>query len=483
MKCHLKLLVICLVLFLSIAGCDEESPIGKPASTTIPQAAQTPSMTASPATEEIHESDGPFLLLQTDFHTYQVIDFSLGTITPFSLPDSDEKYNLASSLSPDGTRIILHTSTGEVQIMDLRTGNIIHTYELEPVSDSSRFQLEQAIAAALDTVPGLGYSKEEMQAAVESAYIESIRNIQWYQDEEHLHFISAGSGSSTQLCLGDLLTGEQIQLENLPGLVQSVWVSPDGNYILLKKGFLFEPGAWQDDRYYVLTTSSGEAQLITLPEDVENPSLSWLTSQSIGIIHQTVITGGVNYSLLDILSMETRQVIEDAFTIIRPYSGKLLSLQQHQEDHTTSLSLFDFDGKTLQSITLDNLCTLKTVFNQKIILNCETESLTLDEDLQATAFGDAVFLLAPAPDKHASILVTRSGSVFLLDAALESEQTLTLDGNPLEILWLPDSSGFLYRTLGELYYHNLASGENLLLLTSDLFGDYTNLNAVWIIFK
>jgi hypothetical protein len=78
------------------------------------------------------------------------------------------------------------------------------------------------------------------------------------------------------------------------------------------------------------------------------------------------------------------------------------------------------------------------------------------------------------------VIVTREGKSFLLNAALDEWQSLPLTGSPLEIRWMPDSSGFLYRTLGELHYFNLKTEQSRLLYTSDLFGDYTNLNAVWI---
>jgi len=68
----------------------------------------------------------------------------------------------------------------------------------------------------------------------------------------------------------------------------------------------------------------------------------------------------------------------------------------------------------------------------------------------------------------------------LVDSALKDRQELNLAGDPLEILWLPDSSGFLYRTARHLYHYDLATAVNHQLLMSDFFGDYRNLNAVWI---
>jgi hypothetical protein len=57
---------------------------------------------------------------------------------------------------------------------------------------------------------------------------------------------------------------------------------------------------------------------------------------------------------------------------------------------------------------------------------------------------------------------------------------LELEGRPLEIRWVPDGTGFLYRITGKLLIYDLESGESSLLLNAQSLGDYTNINAVWI---
>lgn len=117
---------------------------------------------------------------------------------------------------------------------------------------------------------------------------------------------------------------------------------------------------------------------------------------------------------------------------------------------------------------------------QHIILNCESQSFLINENLALPPFGESVFILSRAPNQRYFILISRSGETTLLNHALSEAEPLDLQGVPLEILWLPDSSGFLYRAQGHLYHFDLVKRKSNSLLKSDIFSDYTNLNAVWL---
>lgn len=115
-----------------------------------------------------------------------------------------------------------------------------------------------------------------------------------------------------------------------------------------------------------------------------------------------------------------------------------------------------------------------------VLLNCETDSLLIDEILQITPFGPLVSLLMPAGQGKNAILVTRNGETFLLNRNTLEHEPLVLEGTPIEIRWLPEGSGFLYRLSGELFVYNLKNQKSSLLLESTILSDYTNINAVLI---
>jgi hypothetical protein len=238
---------------------------------------------------------------------------------------------------------------------------------------------------------------------------------------------------------------------------------------------------WQDDRYYLLDQIQKTATPIPLPDDSDNPTVSSFSSSSIGITHQMEPLGGVNFSVMDLNSMTTNQIVTGPFTHILPLRSNLLIVSHDQESNTTNLTLQTFDGQVLAQSQIASQCFFKAVVvPDHLLFNCETQSLLLDEKLQATTFGETIRIFSYAPDRKSVIVVDAMDKTKLLDHALGEIQEIILEAPPLEIRWLPDSSGFLYRTSGHIYYYDLSLNKSQLLLTSDLFADYQNMNAVWI---
>jgi hypothetical protein len=447
------------------------------------QTTTSPTTTAPPTAEHspLPISDGPLLLIQSGFNAYHILNILEKTAYQFTPPGEPGYHHLANNLSPSGKNMIFLINDELPGIMSFETWQVKILDNL--YKGSSIFQSGKTARESLEVLPSLNFTYEAILSAVEKALPSSKSNLQWYQNDSTLLFVQEGSQTSTNLCLNDLGTGTQYQLEEKPGLVEAYWVSPDEEKILVKKGFIFEPNIWEDDQYFVVDIASRSAEPVPLPQDINHPSLSWLGSQFVGITHQTQPAGGVGFSLMDPTTMKSTQIINEDFTQIRLYDEHLLVIRQDQETKTSIIKQIDFLGQVIRSQALDQLCVIQHICCEKIILNCDTESLILDEIFHPRSFGNPIFLLSPSPDGQTFVLITRTNAVFLLNAVLEERQLLTLNRAPLEIRWLPDSSGFLYRTPGELFYYDLTSEKSHLLLTSDLFGDYRNLNAVWINIK
>jgi hypothetical protein len=271
-------------------------------------------------------------------------------------------------------------------------------------------------------------------------------------------------------------------LENLPAFVHDYWVSPDGNFILLKKGFIFEPNIWQDDRYYIIDLEKQTTELIPLPENSDNPTLSWFSDAAIGITHQINFFGGADFSLVDLQTMEANRVVEGPFTGIYPFAAHLLVLRSDPQAKTTSISLQTLGNESLSEKTLNGLCYMKRrIDDQRLLMNCETESILIEgETLSDTPFNAPVSLFSQSPDRSHVIITYDGDQTILYNSNLENPQQLQLEESPMQILWLPDSSGFLYRASNHLYYYQLASQTHQILYSSEFFRDYRNLNAIWI---
>jgi hypothetical protein len=362
-------------------------------------------------------------------------------------------------------------------IVDLRTSEVIHTYDF---SSPTLFDAEVAAIKAAPLVSELELSETGLLDAVREAHQRSRQLLRWYQsDRYHLSVLDTGE-TNTSLFLNDHQTGTRLQLEDQPGFVADYRIGPDGNLILLKKGLVSLPGAYRDKSYYLLDVENRTKQPVLLPVDIQNPSVTWFSADTIGGIHHAVMAGGSGYSLINIETMQASQIISGDFSDLRRFGEYLLVIQHNDEPVATRFELITTEGETIAAQLIDRRCFYQYALSNRIIFQCELESFLLDQTLNYEPFIDLVSTLSSAPDGNTFVMNNRSDQSFLLDADLQIQSELLFEESPLEFLWLPDSSGFLYRTHGKLFYFDLLHEDSLLLIESDLFSDYINLNAVWV---
>ena len=192
------------------------------------------------------------------------------------------------------------------------------------------------------------------------------------------------------------------------------------------------------------------------------------------------MSGGEGFSIININSFETTRILNEHFSDLRQFGEYLLFSQKGTDSETTSFKLLTYEGALSKKIELQKNCYFQHSFPDQIMIQCEMKSYLLDQALNMAPFFDNVLTITPAPNSNAFVMVRRTGWVFLLDADLHLNTELKLEETSLEIQWHPDSMGFLYRTHGKLYNYDLVNQVSHLLIESDLFTDYTGLNAVWI---
>lgn len=471
------LVALTVIVIFALTACQgEPTPATNPAATATQAQSATTSPTASlpaPTFTPLPPSEGPLLLIQTDNGVYEIIDFALDQHYPIDLPEVGQRIGLGGALSSSRTQLMLPIQNGQVQIFDLITGTI-QTVEIPQAGFDPAQTADLAQAALSD----MGLTDEAILSAVEASFNNSVSQVRWGLDDDHLLVVIPGSPTSTNLASIEIASGKVEMLETLPGLIEKV--SRYGDLALLKKGTITEPGYWRDDQFAVLNLTTGEAQPINLPAEAQNPILAWYAPSTLSLIHQSQPIGGVNFSLLNLEDMTSQLVIEGQFSSVRPYQQGLLVFKPEPDSPQTIVELRDAAGELVRETVLPEQCTLNLIVQDKVILNCETESLLMDPELTTTLFSGPIFLLSGSPDGSTWVLVERSGQTTLLDSALANPQPITLESAPLEIRWLPDSGRFLYRTLGKLYLYDPVSDQSMLLLESDLLGDYANINAVWI---
>jgi len=471
------ILLLAFLLMLTACNGPQESPtpIASPTADQVTTATEslTPTPTSAPTQTPFPASDGPFLLIQSDSQTYEIIDFSLNQRYPVDLPDVEQKIGLSGSLSPSKTVLKLPVQEDQLKLFNFITGNL-QTIDLP----NSGFDLAQTAELAQAAFEEMGLTLEAAQDAVQASYSNSIANTQWYQDDGHLLAVTTGSPTSTQLSLVDAVTGQVETLETLPGLLEKFTLS--GDWALLKKGLINEPGYSLDDHYYVLNLVTRETQPINLPTDSDNPIIAWFGASTLSIIHQSQPVGGINFSMLNLDGMDTQLVIEGLFSSVQRYQDGLLVFRTDPDTMESIIQLIDLSGQVIKETTLPTAGNLVAIVGDKIIVDLETSSILLDSELNAAEFSGPIFLLSSAPNGSTRVLVNRSGQTTLLDSSLGNPQPIELESAALEVRWLSDSSAFLYRTLGKLYLYDLAEGSSTLLFESGLLGDYANTNAAWV---
>ena len=467
------------ILFLTISilsGCTNTpgEPPSNSLAPTMPHPSATPSLTHQP----FSRSSGPYLLIQSDLKQYQIIDLTTKKLSPFNPPGNVGQNNLSKLQSPSGQLIFFPLDDNKIVVTNLVTGQIIEIHGLS--NKEEKFRTDLAVAEAQSILEEDQYSVESLTSMVEDAYQKSLSDIRWYENDQYLLLPRVSNATSTNLALFDLETKSITSLENQPGLVLDYRVGTNKDQILIKKGYANDPLLWRGIRYYVLDVNSLSIEPIPLPKNIDNPTLFWLQDRTIGIIHQMAPIGGIDFSILDLNNGGTKQIIKGAFNHVSLYNGAIFWLKGSEIEEITTVGLSNLQAETLHQRAIDQRCSYKTKLDNLILLNCETNSLFLNEDIEVIPFGPAVRLLVTAIGSEDAVLVTRDEEVFLLNKNTLERDPLTLVGTPLEIRWLKDGSAFLYRVSGHLYIYNLESQESRLLLDSQILGDYTNINAIWI---
>lgn len=478
-------LLLMSAVVLIVTGCTSTVPLEHMAATSsaiqptaVPQdSGQATSTPVYQPTLDLATVEGPVLLIQSDIDEYRFIDPKNQTQLRFEHPISDSSFRLSANLSPSGKQLYIPQDDRVGVIVNLMTGEILHTYDY---GSPELFNPEQAAATAEPWVTELDLTTAGLMEAVTQSHQSSRALLRWYHsDRYHLSVRDSGK-TSTSLFLDDHQAGTTRQLENQPGLVHDFSVSPDGSQILMQKGLVFIPGADQGQRYYLIDVDGQTVQPIPLPEDAQNPSVSWFSHNTISIIHQSFVGEGSGFSLMDVHTFETTQIIANEFSDLRLFGENVLIMQRSSDSTTTTFELLTLQGDPVATHITDQRCYYQFAVSNRLVIQCELESYLVDQTLTFDPFSESILTLSPAPDGRTIVMVNRSEQVFLLGADLLIQSELPLEETPLEIRWLPDSSGFLYRSHGKLNFYAVDKQINYLLLESDLFSDYTNINAVWV---
>ena len=156
-------------------------------------------------------------------------------------------FKLAQSVSPGGSSTL---PLGREMVISKQRRSKPFSFQEEP----SPFQPALA-AVAHQRLPNINLSEEELITAVENAFLQSNTKTKWHDSDWAFFFVGEDAITENHLYLFNRAKDESMRVESMPALVGDFQVSPDGNLVLVKKGYIFDPGTWQDDRYYLIDMS------------------------------------------------------------------------------------------------------------------------------------------------------------------------------------------------------------------------------------
>ncbi len=423
------------------------------------------------------DKPGPLLLIQTDIFEFQFLNPVTGKTSAFDFPIDDLQFRLQDHQSPSGNLMLIPSGDSTGKILDLQTAKVAQFYDFK---GQILFNPEEAAAVAEPLINDASLSHSDILQSIIYAHDQSTQLARWFQsDRFHLSVKDTGS-SSTGLFLNDHQTDHSRQLEAFPGFVYDVSISPFNDLILLKKGFIFTPTIKQDKLYYLVDANEFTTQSIQIPSDIINPSLFWVSNNMIGMVHRPHLSGGSGFTLYDVESHRFTRIIDSDFQDLRHFHDLFLVFKNYKETNSTVIELVSFTGESIAALNLEKRCRFQAAYASKFMIQCESTTYILDKQLGIKPFVDSFTLLSPSPDGQYYVMVNHQSKSFLLDDNFQIITELNLQDTPLEILWLGNAVGFIYRSLGQVYFYNLPNQTNNLLFESDIYSDYTNLNVILI---
>ncbi len=503
--------LIFLIIVFFISACDDKQtvtlePVPPTLSTSEPAATSSstlPSPTATPTQETILEtgvtqsygdwmkSDGPYLLLEINFGEYAVLDMETLTLTPFTPPIPAINHSLSWGISPSGEKMIWENNSWMV-ITDLASGIRVTEFLYDDFDTSLQPALMKE--AFLAAYPETGLSEEDIMTAMQNQANSWQGKDGWYLEDRYRLSVLPCSKTATCLFLEDNQTGTRTQLKDQPGLVRFWTLAPGGQNILIKKDYVglidisisrlySEPEIWQDDHFYLIDMTTQQTTEIPLPEDIDEPAVYWINADLIGISHQHQIVDSQGFSLFDPAIGETRLITSESFDIVWSTNDHLLVLDSDPDQIITTLDFLDLEGEKIKQTEVDDLCfyLYSSQYLGQPLLSCETFIYQIDDQLNLQKYVRSIELIEVSPDQNWVIYTLRRSDDYFIENRTTGESiNVPIPERPLEIIWRPDSAGFLYRSLTALYYYDLGAGKDTFITSLRDMGDYTNLNAVWI---
>jgi hypothetical protein len=496
MKNTLLALTLLLILTSCLALPDADGLNRTPTTfpTEIQSQSSTPKTVESPNIEGIIKSlEGPLLLIHDNSSAENplfLLDISTAKQYPLDIPVKTSITSLGNALSPDKHLMVLVKKFSDdpfkkdLLILDILTGQIIHEIHVQVLSP---LNLKEMFSQFPDDVKREFLERNLGDWILNESLAGSLGMFRWSKDSRFLYYSNSCEGGYSCLYRYDLSTKQVSQMEREIYFIEGIYPSPDESSILMIKSPIPQLTDFPIANVIVIDPSLAVTPIPPISSDLDlTYEYSWLDANSLLIAGFNV--EDFNYSEIYQFSLNRKE-----FLLItnEPFSDFIISgigifTMKFDQVTQSTIVIVGSEGQQNKFFNIPGECSdliRSSIPGYKIIASCEQGLFGFDPSYVLNKITDNSGNFVLSPDLRFSIQYGSSDpsdgkdSIKLLDTNynLLSEMVVS---DVRQIIWQPDSQGFLYLSLQGLFNVKLPDGEPELLIQNNT-DDYRHLDAVW----
>jgi hypothetical protein len=315
----------------------------------------------------------------------------------------------------------------------------------------------------------------------------SLGIFRWSADSSSLYFSDACEGGYSCLHSYDLITGQKSQVEREEFFLEGIYLAPDKSSILLIKSPVPQLPDFPMINVVVIDPSLQIKHIPPLPSDMNlNYEYAWLDSNNL------VITGfnveDFTYSEIYKYSLNSNHayiVENEPFLDFIFLDDEIFILKFDPVTQSSRITIRSdqYQDKTLGIPVECNDLRRSSINGYSVLVSCEQGLFGIDPTFNLIKIADISGNIVFSPDSRFLIQYSPSdpsisnNSIKLLDSNLGLLRELPVP-DVRQIIWQPDSLGFLYLSMHGLFRVELPDGEPELLINNNM-DDYRHLDAAW----
>lgn len=437
--------------------------------------------------------EGPLLLIHDNSSNKNpifLLDISTGLQYPMNIPVNTSIPSLSKALSPDKQLMVLVQKFNDdpfkkdLLIYEILTGQISHEIHVEA---SSPFNPKEMFSLFPDDVQREFSTRNLGNWILDDSFAGSLGIFRWSADSRFLYFSNSCEGGFSCLYRYDLSTKQVSQLEREIFFLEGIYPSPDGTNILLIKSPVPQLPDFHLINVFVINPSLAVTYTPSISSDLNlTYEYYWMDNQRIAITGFNI--EDFTYSEIYQYSLNSKEFLllaKEPFSDFLITDNGIFTMKFDQDSQTTRVYIGSKEDQN-KIMNIPGECSnlmRSSIPGYTILASCEQGLFGISPNYVLSKFADISGNILFSPDAQFFIQYGSSVSPDSKDSIklLDTNFTLLRDievSDVRQIIWQPDSKGFLYLSMQGLFKVKLPNGEPELLIRNNT-DDYRNLDAVW----